>query len=73
MHVARCGHSAVLLNDGRVLVAGGASGADVWSSMEIYDPATQRWSLAGNLNSTRSDATLALLPNGVVLAPPASP
>lgn len=69
MHVARCGHSAVMLDDGRVLVAGGASDANVWSSMEIYDPATHRWSLAGNLNSTRSDAALALLPNGTVLAP----
>jgi hypothetical protein len=37
--------------------------------MEIYDPRSQRWTLAGDLNSTRANGALAMLPSGRVLAP----
>lgn len=69
MQVARCLHSAILLADGRVLVAGGDSAANVWSSAEIYNPATKRWSMTGHMNSTRFDTAIVMLSNGKLLAP----
>lgn len=40
MQVPRAGHSATGLADGRILIAGGRSGAVDLSSIEIFDPAT---------------------------------
>ena len=42
MRVARTGHTATLLPDGRVLVVGGVWPGD--ATPEIYDPVTDRWS-----------------------------
>ena len=42
MTTGRWTHTATKLNDGRVLVAGGAS-ADAYDTAEIYDPATGMW------------------------------
>src|SRR5262245_1646396 len=39
----RATHISAPLPDGRVLVAGGASGPKTFSSAEIYDPATALW------------------------------
>ena len=70
----RGGHTATLLPDGRVLVAGGyAVAADrskpdsVLGSAEIYDPATGTWSATGPLAEGRSDHTATLLADGRVL------
>jgi hypothetical protein len=70
MRVSRCGHAAALLPDGRVLVAGGdgfASTNSVWSSTEIYDPNSGRWSPGGRMNSTRYFTSIAVLSNGRAL------
>ena len=41
MNAVRLGHAAALLNDGRVLVVGGAmADGTALSSADIYDPAT---------------------------------
>ena len=54
--------SAVLLLNGKVLVAG----AD--HSVELYDSATGTWSVTGSMNSARGYFPTVLLPNGKVLA-----
>jgi Kelch motif protein/galactose oxidase-like protein len=52
--------ASLRLDTGRVLVAGGLTGASSapCASAEIYDPATETWSLVGSLGSARSDFTL---------------
>ena len=65
-------HGAVLLNDGRVLVAGGFtndSGIGGLATAELYDPGTGTFSAtAGNMTHDRiSDFTTTLLADGRVL------
>jgi N-acetylneuraminic acid mutarotase len=55
----RIHHATTELADGRVLVVGGAFNAG--NLAEIYDPATQAWTLAGPLNQGRADHTATLL------------
>ncbi|HZZ91816.1 MAG TPA: kelch repeat-containing protein [Usitatibacter sp.] len=66
LHVARAGHTATLLRDGRVLVAGG-DGGGMGTSVETYDPATGRWTMAAPLHLSRSGHTATLLADGRVL------
>ncbi len=67
MITIRSGHAATLLQDGRVLVAGGFNTNNVQSA-ELYDPATGNWSATGNLNFARYWHTMTLLQDGKVLA-----
>lgn len=72
MSQAREDFAASLLADGRVLVAGGlnASGdnAHALATAEIYDPASNAWSAAGTMGTTRYNTVNAtLLPNGLVM------
>ena len=41
---ARYGHTATLLSNGKVLVAGGNDGVNLLNSAELYDPASGTWS-----------------------------
>src|SRR5436190_14266364 len=66
----RLWHTATLMSDGKVLVAGGTEsvfGDDGISSAEFYDPATGIWTSAGELAHRRFDHTATLLTNGKVL------
>src|SRR5436190_6343834 len=67
----RYSHTATLLNNGKVLVAGGHSGAGgagpYLRTAELYDPATGLWSATGQLTGSEADHTATLLPNGKVL------
>ena len=70
MIVPRTYHSATLLADGRVLIAGGIKPAvdrAPTPDAEIYDPATGRFSATGNMQEARADNVAALLPDGRVL------
>jgi hypothetical protein len=61
-------HTATLLVDGRVLIAGGvdAGGAPL-ASASIYDPATNAFTPAGSMSQARSQAVAVRLPDGRVL------
>lgn len=65
---ARFSHTATLLQDNRVLIAGGMQRNGVWlDSAEIYDSARGRFLPAGKMLSRRAGAMAALLPSGKVL------
>ena len=61
---------AVLLQDGRVLVAGGigpGASAPALDSAELFDPAVRVFTRTGSMNQARQDLTGTLLGNGRVL------
>src|SRR6478609_1870479 len=64
---ARLDHTATLLPNGKVLVAGGSDGGNYLSSAELYDPANGTWTGTGSLNGARAAHTATLLLNGKVL------
>ena len=65
MLTSRQNHTATLLPDGKVLIAGGA-GRDL-SSAEIFDPATGIFTATGSMLEARDRHTATLLTNGKVL------
>ena len=71
MHALRAHHTATLLPDGRVLVAGGLDPASesftVLDSAELFDPATDTWTLAAAMPSPRQFHGAVLLPTGEVV------
>jgi Galactose oxidase, central domain/Kelch motif len=66
---ARAGHTATLLGDGRVLVAGGARSysGKALPTAEIFDPGTGTWSETGSMVEALADFSATLLPDGTVL------
>jgi hypothetical protein len=61
----RAGHTCTLLNDGRVLVAGGDLAGR--GTLELFDPATSNWTAAGEAGQPLAGHTATLLPDGKVL------
>lgn len=69
MHSPRSGHQASLLNDGRVLVTGGAeeiNGGES-KSTEIWDMKTGQWTLSTPMNEGRAEHSATVLKDGRVL------
>src|SRR5688572_20085475 len=65
---ARENHTATLLADGRVLMAGGFNNqAFSLGSAQLYDPVSRQWSATESLLTPRNDHVAILLPNGQVL------
>lgn len=63
----RSHHSATVLADGRVLVAGGWIGGPVISSAEIYDPNVATWTATGSMLHQAEPNASMLLSDGSVL------
>jgi len=68
---ARTDHTATLLANGKVLVAGGVNGIGIGSktlsSCQIYDPSTGVWAATGSLKTARWGHAAVLLNSGEVL------
>lgn len=71
LNVSRYSQVAIRLASGQVLVIGGVGGVGSsnapLTSIERYDPVLNRWTLAGNLRTARTDHTATLLADGRIL------
>jgi CARDB/Galactose oxidase, central domain len=68
LNVARLWHTATLLNNGMILIAGGQGPAgNTTASAELYNPATGIFSTTGSMTTARNFHTATLLDNGMVL------
>jgi N-acetylneuraminic acid mutarotase len=63
-------NASVLLPNGQVLIAGGASAdqVDYSNTAVLYDPMANAWTTAASMSEARFNFTLTLLQNGKVLA-----
>jgi Galactose oxidase, central domain len=67
MSAPRWGHTATLLGNGKVLVAGGSPGVNGLASAEIYDPTAGTFTATGSMTVAREFHTATLLSDGKVL------
>jgi hypothetical protein len=66
MTVARAAHTATLLQNGQVLIAGGNGASSSLASAELYDPTSQAFTATGSMTTARSGHTATLLANATL-------
>jgi len=73
MNISRYNHTATLLPNGKVLVAGGftSNGTTALTSAELFDSNTRTWTNTGSMLEPYAFHEATLLPNGKVLVEPA--
>ena len=67
LHLSRDDHQAVLLPDGRVLIAGGWTSGGVTSTTELYDPHKGTFAAGPDMTSRRAGFTAVAMSDGRVL------
>ena len=64
---SRGGHTATLLQDGRILIVGGGNSEGLAKAAEIYDPTSNAFTEVGELHTERRGHKAVLLQDGTVL------
>src|SRR5208282_4294875 len=70
MNAARRNHMVIALNNGKILITGGAANANGTgglASAELYDPVAGAFTTINPMNAARVDHTMTLLLDGTVL------
>lgn len=69
LNISRFKHSAILLNDGRVLIIGGFRFGknEILTHAEVFDPRTNKFELVGSINIARIKPYVFVLKNGNVI------
>ena len=67
MQSARDGHTATILANGKILVAGGTNDGLALTSAELYNPTARTWAFTGSMHVGRTLARAVQLSNGSVL------
>jgi hypothetical protein len=68
MSSPRADHTATVLGNGKVLIAGGTTSTEAVTSAELYDPTTGKFEPTGSMKEARAEYTASVLTNGQVLA-----
>lgn len=68
MSQKRIGHTATLLEDGRVLIVGGTyNNSNGTASVDLFDPVTEQWQANPPIKQGRSGHAAQMLPNGKII------
>ncbi len=67
MTVRRYGHTATLLANGKVVIAGGYGATSVTATAELFDPVTETFTSLGPMTLPRVNHTATLLSSGKIL------